>query len=142
MSEFSIVTINILNDLAMWGKRCHLIVDQLADLRPDLIAMQEVSSKGNSSNAHWLAQELNQRKTDDDDLYNLYLCPRTGSKGSTEGVAILSRLPVKRHEILDLLTQNRVAQLVEVRIEGQPLMLVNGKFYLASRRISGTKSSD
>lgn len=129
MSEFSIVTINILNDLSMWGKRRHLIVDQLTDLWPDLIAMQEVSLKGNTSNAHWLAQELNQRKTDNEDLYNLYLCPRTGSKERVEALAILSRLPVKRHEILDLLTQNRVAQLVELRIEGQTLMLVNGKFF-------------
>jgi endonuclease/exonuclease/phosphatase family metal-dependent hydrolase len=113
----------------MWGKRRLLMVEQLTDLRPDLIAMQEVSLKGNSSNAHWLAQELNQRKTDDEALYNLYLCPRTGNKENAEGIAILSRFQVKRHEILDLLTQNRVAQLVEFRIEGQLLMMVNGKFF-------------
>ena len=46
-----------------------------------------------------------------------------------EGLAVLCRLPVKRHEILDLMTQNRVAQLVEFRINGQVLMFVNTHFY-------------
>jgi endonuclease/exonuclease/phosphatase family metal-dependent hydrolase len=105
------------------------MVDQLAALNPDLIAVQEVSLKGNSSNAHWLAQELNSRKDEDDDLYNLYLAPKTGSQERVEGIAILSRFPVKRHEILDLLTQNRVAQLIEFRINGEILILVNGHFF-------------
>jgi len=126
--DFSVVTINILNDLSLWAKRRHLLVDQLADLNPDLIALQEVSLKGNSSNAQWLAQELNQRKDENENLYNLYLCPKTGNKGHVEGIAILCRFPVKRHEILDLLTQNRVAQLVEFRINSDTLILVNGHF--------------
>ena len=109
MTEFSIITINILNDLSQWRKRRQLLVAQISELNPDLIALQEVSLKGSSSNAHWLAQELNRLKNEEDDLYNVYLCPKTGKKERVEGLAILSRLPVKRHEILDLLTQNRVA---------------------------------
>lgn len=127
--EFSVVTINILNDLAQWKKRRTLLVDQLAELNPDLIAIQEVSLKGSSSNAHWLAQELNDRKDEDEDLYNLYLSPKTGNKKPVEGIAILSHFPVKRHEILDLLTQNRVAQLVEFRIDGEILIFVNGHLF-------------
>lgn len=129
MTEFSVVTINILNDLSQWEKRRKLLVDQLALLNPDLIALQEVSLKGNSSNAHWIAQQLNQFKDEDEDLYNIYLCPKTGKQEQVEAIAILSRLPVKRHEILDLLTQNRVAQLIEFRANGQAVMLVNGHFY-------------
>ncbi len=104
-------------------------MDQISELNPDLIAFQEVSLKAGSSNAHWLAHELNLRKDENDDVYNLYLCPKTGVKERQEGLAILSRFPVKRHEILDLLTQNRVAQLVTFRLDGQVLMLVNGHFY-------------
>ena len=80
MTEFSVVTINILNDLSQWEKRRKLLVDQLALLNPDLIALQEVSLKGNSSNAHWIAQQLNQFKDEDEDLYNIYLCPKPGNK--------------------------------------------------------------
>lgn len=129
MTNFSVLTINILNDLTRWRKRRHLLVDQISELNPALIALQEVSLKRGSSNAHWLAQELNQRKDENDDVYNLYLCPQTGSKAHVEGLAILSRLPVKRHEILDLITQNRVAQLVTFRLDGDALMLVNGHFF-------------
>ena len=131
MPEFSIVTINILNDLSYWNKRRHLIADQLVEINPDLIALQEVTIKGNSSNAHWLASELNQQKDDDENLYNIYLCPKTGVKKEEEGIAVLCRFPVKRHEILDLLTQNRVAQLLEFRIDSEILMLVNGHFFWA-----------
>ncbi len=129
MSEFSIVSINILNDLSYWKIRRQLLVDQLLAQNPDLIALQEVSLKEKTSNAHWIAAELNRMKDEKDDLYNVYLCPKTGSKQTEEGIAILSRLPVKRHEILDLLTQNRVAQLIEFRIEDEILVLVNGHFF-------------
>jgi len=129
VTEFSVVTINILGDLSKWGKRRRLLVEQLAAINPDLIALQEVSLKGRSSNAHWLAQELNQLKDEDEDLYNLYLCPKTGKEERVEGIAILCRFPVKRHEILDLLTQNRVAQLIEFRIDGDTVLFVNSHFY-------------
>jgi endonuclease/exonuclease/phosphatase family metal-dependent hydrolase len=129
MSEFSIVTINILVDLSYWNKRRQLLVDQIAALNPDLIALQEVSLTENPSNAHWLAQELNARKDEKENLYNLYLCPKTGIKKDEEGIAILCRFPVKRHEILDLLTQNRVAQLIEFRIEDQVVLLANSHLF-------------
>jgi endonuclease/exonuclease/phosphatase family metal-dependent hydrolase len=129
VTVFSIVTINILNDLSRWKKRRQVLADQLAELNPNVIALQEVSLKRKSSNAHWLAQELNQRTSSNENLYNVYLCPKTGSKEHVEAIAILCRFPVKRHEVLDLLTQNRVAQLVEFRIDGENIMLVNGHFY-------------
>jgi endonuclease/exonuclease/phosphatase family metal-dependent hydrolase len=129
VAEFSVVSINIFVDLSKWGKRRRLLVTQLAALNPDLIALQEVSLKGRSSSAHWLAQELNQLKDEDEDLYNLYLCPKTGIEERLEGIAILCRFPVKRHEILDLITQNRVAQLIEFRINGHTVIVVNGHFY-------------
>jgi endonuclease/exonuclease/phosphatase family metal-dependent hydrolase len=129
LSEFSLVTINILNDLSLWSKRRYVLVDQLAELNPDIIALQEVSLKGKSSNAHWIAQELNSRKNENEDLYNIYLSPKTGKKENIEGIAILCRFPVKRHETIDLLTQNRVAQLLEFRLNGDLLMVVNGHFF-------------
>jgi len=128
MPEFSLVTINILNDLSRWNRRRSLLINQLSEIDPDLIAIQEVSFEVEPSNAHWLAQELNQRQGEDNP-YHVYLCPKTGRKREQEGIAILCRLPVRRHEILDLLSQHRVAQLVEFRIEDQAVMLVNGHFY-------------
>ena len=129
--NFSIVTINILNDLSLWETRGPLLVEQLSELDPDLIAMQEVTLQKESSNAHWVAEQLNQRRYDPEKIppYEVFLSPRTGVFAKKEGLAILSRLPIKHHESLDLLTQSRVAQLVRFKLENCELLLVNGHFF-------------
>lgn len=131
MSTFSLVTINILNDLSLWKQRRILLVDQLDKLNPDLIAMQEVSLKGGSSNAHWLCEKLNQsqKNLEKETPYQVSLCQRTGVLKKQEGIAVLSRLQIKHNVSLDLLTQNRVAQVTGVRVGGSDLILVNGHFF-------------
>lgn len=129
MTELSIVTINILVDLSLWKKRRPLLLEQLAELDPDVIALQEVSLKEKRSTAHWIAAELNRRELEREEEYQVYLSPKTGQDASQEGIAILSRLPVKRHETIDLRTQNRVAQFIELKLEEGPLFFVNGHFY-------------
>jgi endonuclease/exonuclease/phosphatase family metal-dependent hydrolase len=125
------VTINILNDLSLWEHRSKLLLDQLVELDPDLIALQEVRLKGESSNAHWLCEKLNQcQKNPEKSVpYQAMLCPRTGVLTSQEGIAVLSRMPIKRQLSLDLLTQNRVAQVIGIRVDGSDLLLVNGHFF-------------
>lgn len=131
MPNFSLVTINILNDLSLWDERGPVLVEQLAELDADLIALQEVSLQEETSNAHWIAEQLNQQREDPERIepYEVFLCPKTGAYAKKEGIAILSRLPVKHHESLDLLTQTRVAQLVRFRVENCDLLLVNGHFF-------------
>lgn len=131
LSTFSLVTINILNDLSLWEQRSKLLVDQLAKLDADLIAMQEVRLKGESSNAHWLCEMLNQCRENPEKSapYQVSLCQRTGMLTNKEGIAVLSRLPIKRDLSLDLLTQNRVAHVIGFRVDGSDLILVNGHFF-------------
>ena len=131
MAKFSLVTINILNDLTYWQSRRVLLVEQLSELDPDLIAMQEVSLHGESSNAHWLSEQLNQliENPEKTTPYQVSLCKRTGPIAKNEGLAILSRLPVKHSESLDLLSQNRVAQVMSFRVGDNELILVNGHFF-------------
>lgn len=114
MSTFKIVTLNILNDLSRWPERRTLIATQLAELQPDLIALQEVSLRQN--NANWLAEQLGG--------YQVQLCPQIGS--TREGLAVLSRLPITATASLDLLAQRRVAQTVHVKLPtGQTLIMIN-----------------
>ncbi len=131
MTSFSLVTINILNDLSLWKARGPLLVEQLAELSPDLIAMQEVTLQGKRSNAHWVADELNRLNPAPEKIrpYEVFLCPKTGMYARKEGLAVLSRFPVRHHEQLDLLTQNRVAQIVRFRLAGSELLLVNAHFF-------------
>lgn len=119
MSQISIVTFNLLNKPSRWKQRHTLIVDELNRLHPDLIALQEVALPAN--NAQWLADRLG--------CYSVHMASKTGLLQGQEGIAILSRLPVDEFRTLDLMTQNRVAERVRVRVAGQPLVLVNGHFY-------------
>ncbi|QEH39043.1 Endonuclease/Exonuclease/phosphatase family protein [Aquisphaera giovannonii] len=116
-----VATINILNDLSRWNERRSLLAEGLAALSLDLIALQEVTTPPGSGTARWLADALGG--------YEVQICPKSGRGRGREGIAVLSRLPVARHETLDLGSQRRTAQLVEVRAGEGPLALVNGHFY-------------
>ena len=52
-TQLRIVTINILNDLSQWEARRELLAQGLADVQPDLIAVQEVNLP--TENSTWLA---------------------------------------------------------------------------------------
>lgn len=119
MTLVKIVTINILSDLTLWEERAPLLVQGLIAWDPDLIALQEVHIP--SKNAFWLAEALG--------LEHVYLSPKTGSDGEKEGIAILSRSQFASQATLDLQTQNRVAQCVEVSAGDKPLFFVNGHFF-------------
>jgi endonuclease/exonuclease/phosphatase family metal-dependent hydrolase len=119
MTHLNLVTFNLLNKPSRWHDRRFLIAEELAQLQPDLIALQEVALPDN--NAQWLANRLG--------YYSVHVCSKTGPLYGKEGIAILSRLPVEHLQTLDLRTQNRVAQLAHVRVGQQPLLFVNGHFY-------------
>jgi endonuclease/exonuclease/phosphatase family metal-dependent hydrolase len=119
LAHISIVTFNLLNKPSRWQERRLLIAAELAQLQPDLIALQEVSLPDN--NAEWLAQQLGH--------YSVHVCSKTGPLYGKEGIAVLSRLPVEHYQTLDLQSQNRVAQSVRVRVGTHPFVLVNGHFY-------------
>ncbi len=116
-----VATVNILNDLSRWDERRTLLAEGLAALSPDLIALQEVADPLGESSAHRLAGVLGG--------YSVHVCPKTGWGRKREGIAVLSRLPVEGHDVLDLLGQQRTAQFVRVRAGGRPVVLVNGHYY-------------
>ncbi|WP_435020276.1 endonuclease/exonuclease/phosphatase family protein [Tundrisphaera sp. TA3] len=122
-ASFRVATINILNDPSRWRERRGLLAEGLAEAAPDLVALQEVTGPPGASTADWLAGELGG--------YAVLPCPKAGwHRGrAREGIAVLSRLPVERHEVLDLRGQGRTAQLVRVRVGGRAVALVNGHYY-------------
>jgi endonuclease/exonuclease/phosphatase family metal-dependent hydrolase len=115
LSPLKCVTLNLLNDRSRWPQRRASLAAQLAELQPDVIALQEVTLPDN--NAQWLADQLGG--------YALHFSPKTGGKGDREGIAILSRRPIERAATLDLQTQSRVAQLVEINYNAHALVVVN-----------------
>lgn len=119
MPEIKLVTINILNDLSRWEQRRGLLACGLAELQPDLVALQEVRLPQNP--ARWLAEQMG--------LEYIYLSPKSGPEASLEGLAILSRLPFENQESLPLGGQHRIAQRVQIRVNGLPLALCNGHYF-------------
>jgi endonuclease/exonuclease/phosphatase family metal-dependent hydrolase len=116
-----VATINVLNDLSRWHDRRGLLVRGLYEFSPDLIALQEVTEPLGHSTSQWLATELGG--------YSVHLCPKSGWSRKREGIAVLSRLPVEDHEILDLASQQRTAQLVFVRMAGRSVVFCNGHYH-------------
>ncbi len=116
-----VATVNILNDLSHWDERRVLLVEGLQAQSPDLIGLQEVRHPLGASNARWLADELGG--------YSVHISPKTGLGRRYEGIAVLSRLPVERYEVLDLGSQQRTAQVVQVRVAGRPVVFINAHYY-------------
>ncbi|HWE40458.1 MAG TPA: endonuclease/exonuclease/phosphatase family protein [Isosphaeraceae bacterium] len=112
-----VATVNVLNDRSRWAERRTLLARGLAALAPDLLALQEVTDPLGASTAHWLADELGG--------YSVHVCPKAGWERRREGIALLSRLAVERHETIDLGGQRRTAQLVLVRAGGRPVVAAN-----------------
>lgn len=119
MARLTIATINIYADLSLWERRRTLLADGLAALSPDLIAVQEAELRQDT--ARWLAAQLG--------MEHIHLTPKTGNWRHEEGLAILSRLPFQRRAELDLITQDRVTQYVQVSVDGRPLGLANAQLY-------------
>ncbi|MCA1994420.1 MAG: endonuclease/exonuclease/phosphatase family protein, partial [Coleofasciculus sp. S288] len=106
-----VVTINILFEMEKWAQRRELLVEGLAAQQADLIGLQEV--KLPEDNSAWLAQQLN--------MPYVQLVPykQLDDKGLPYyGGAILSRYPFTQQDSLDLQTQGRVAQYVQVEVDG------------------------
>jgi endonuclease/exonuclease/phosphatase family metal-dependent hydrolase len=119
-AQLRIVTINILNDLSQWDARRELLAQGLADVQPDLIALQEVNLP--TKNSAWLAGQLG--------MQHQYITPKSGPESHSEGIAILSRLPIQAAQSLELPgPQGRVAQCVEVLAGDMPLYFANGHFF-------------
>lgn len=125
--SLSVATLNMLDDLAFWRERSPLIVEEFRELRPDVIALQEVSLaspsvklEGARSTAHWLADQLGG--------YGVALCPHS-SHPASDSLAILTRWTVDSHDILKFEAQGRQAQRVRIRRDDETWTVVNTHLY-------------
>lgn len=95
MTSLTVATINIHQRQDRWRERRHLIVAEILNLLPDLIAMQEVSVFYRQG--QWLLAQVNARAGGSRrEPYRLVQQRRPGDLFS--GVAIFSRLPLLSHD--------------------------------------------
>jgi endonuclease/exonuclease/phosphatase family metal-dependent hydrolase len=117
-----VVTINILFEMDVWERRRQLLVEGLKTVQADLIGLQEVNIQEDTG--FWLAEQL--------EMPYVYLVPyqeRAYKIGIEYGIAILSRYPFIEQAQLDLQSQGRLAQYVQVQIGDRALIFCNGHYY-------------
>jgi len=103
-----VTTLNVRNTADRWRERAPLLVEQLADLDPDIVGLQEV--RRFPGQARWIARHTGPQGPP----WAVRPAYKTGLKRFWEGVAVLSRLPVSGHDRQGLEGQSRVAQRVTV----------------------------
>ncbi|MDT8305473.1 MAG: endonuclease/exonuclease/phosphatase family protein [Anaerolineae bacterium] len=92
MTSLTVATVNINHRNDRWGERRHLLVAEILDHMPDLIALQDVAILRRQG--HWLRAQVNMRiGRSRREPYRLVQQRRT-SGDLFAGVAILSRLPL------------------------------------------------
>ena len=62
MAEITVATLNLFNRMGDWERRAPLVIDQLEELLPDVIAFQEVDLM--LDQGMWIARQINQRLKD------------------------------------------------------------------------------
>jgi endonuclease/exonuclease/phosphatase family metal-dependent hydrolase len=106
-----ILTFNLRHDADRWNDRFPLVVKMLRDEKPDIIAFQEVALE--IQQAGIICEEINHHTNGPE--YELFVEPKWGIK-PREGIALLSRLPVKEAQRLNLPIGRRVAQRISLSV--------------------------
>lgn len=127
MPSLSVVTLNLHLNRDRWISRRELVVAQLLDLSPDVIALQEVALP--IRQAHWLRNQLNARAGMTQAPYWIVQARRGGVESLYEGLAILSRLPILSHDVLRL-SFGRIALRANIELStGETVDVANTHLY-------------
>jgi len=111
-----VATLNVRNTADRWRGRAGLLVDQLVELAPDVIGLQEL--RHFPDQGRWIVERADRRSNGHVRL-GRWPAWKTGGWGWWEGITVLSGLAVTGSDILDLGIQHRVAQRVTVTLDGR-----------------------
>jgi endonuclease/exonuclease/phosphatase family metal-dependent hydrolase len=113
----TLVTLNLHHDRDDWPARREYIASELATLRPDVIALQEVIERTGSvdNQAAWLAQRLGYD-------YEFASVDAIGAP-KRYGNALLTRRPIlaRRQRLLQPIEDYRIAAQLRIDVDGQPV---------------------
>lgn len=122
MATVKVATLNIFNRMGEWGHRAPLVVDQLEELLPDVIGLQEVDMV--LDQGMWISKQVNTRLPGVPH-YRIKHAVNPGQRASFHGIATISRIGFEEHEIVDLMTHERNAQRFVFNCGDQPFFFVN-----------------
>ena len=108
--SFRVATLNLEQDHKRWLDRRELIVDQLAQLRPDVLAINEVCIP--LQTGKFLQQATSQRLGVD---YNLI---QQSKANGVDGEGLITKFLVKEAANFDYRARDSVAQVVRLEVDG------------------------
>jgi endonuclease/exonuclease/phosphatase family metal-dependent hydrolase len=120
-SRLRFLTLNLWGAEAPLPERMRLVLDGIAQLKPDVVALQEVCEFPELPNqAATLAR---------DSGYHFVFAPTVAFRGGHEGLAFLSRAPIVAHEVRELPHGNdlerRILLSAELQLEDRTLWVHN-----------------
>jgi len=122
MPDTTVATLNLFNRDADWERRSPLVVDQMLELRPDAIGFQEIDLM--LDQGMWIARRVNSGMPERPH-YRMRHAASPGRLASVHGIGTATRIECLEHEILDLMTHDRIAQRLQLAVDGSPFVLVN-----------------
>ena len=125
MKTLTVATLNLRGGQARWRERAPLLIEQLVELRPDIIGFQEVDIWLDQGN--WLCRRVNRliwgRGAPQ---YGIYHVSNPGETVALQALAIMTHLPLVEHEGFDYLIRERMAHRVRLDLgEGVRLDFYN-----------------
>lgn len=114
--SFRVATLNLAQDNKRWEARRELIAQQLDELKPDVLALNEICIP--QQTGRWLQRVAKERLGI---RYTLLQQAKPGAASQVEAEGILTRHPVLEAANLDLRARDSVALVVRVEIEGREL---------------------
>lgn len=122
MATVKVATLNLFNRMGEWGLRAPLVIDQLEGLLPDVIGLQEVDMV--LDQGMWISKQVNQRLPGVPH-YRIKHAVNPEQRAYFHGIATLSRIGFGSHDILDMMTHERVAQRMLFMCGPRPFYVIN-----------------
>jgi endonuclease/exonuclease/phosphatase family metal-dependent hydrolase len=124
--RFRVATLNLEQDHKRWEARRHLIGEGIGSLKPDIIALNEVSIPLQSARGLWnTTMQLTGVE------YNLVQQTRVNGLSKVEGEALLTRFAVIETGNLDYQAYDMVAQVARILVREMPLDVYVTHLYMS-----------
>jgi endonuclease/exonuclease/phosphatase family metal-dependent hydrolase len=121
MPQVKVATLNLFNHMGAWSDRYPLVVEQMAALAPDVIGLQEIAL--NHDQGMEVCRAVNGRMPEPH--YRVKHATSPGQRASVFSIGTLHRIDCLEHEILDLMTFERMAQRLVLGVGSFRFALVN-----------------
>jgi endonuclease/exonuclease/phosphatase family metal-dependent hydrolase len=122
MARIKVATLNLFNRMGDWEARMPLVIDQMDALRPDVLGLQEVDL--GIDQGMEICRAIN-RRLPERPHYRLKHATSPGVRAAIFGIGTIAKIECLEHEVLDLMSFDRIAQRMVYEIDGTRFALVN-----------------